>query len=115
MHSATLRHVLTPALSAAAGADSDAAAEAVDALARLEASAPGACLSFVAQVMTAAVAAPIAGGGELEQLRQLATKLGECVAIGMMLAALLRLATMCPSACVGPPLQTVWRLRLCSH
>jgi hypothetical protein len=86
----TLRHVLLPALqSATASANTTdkpaavaAAADAGDALARLEATAPGACMALVAQLMTAVVAAPVAGGGELEQLRTFAGRLAGVVHAG---------------------------------
>lgn len=85
----TLKHVIAPALAAAAapaeGAGPQAqaaAADAVDAFARLEAAAPGACLAFVAQVMTESVAAPIAGGGDLTQLRKFATRMAAAVQSG---------------------------------
>lgn len=86
LHSLTLRHVISPALAAVGGQNTDAAgaaADVVDALAVLESTTPGACVAFVGQLMTAAVSAPIAGGGELEQLRRLAGKLGEAVQRGM--------------------------------
>jgi hypothetical protein len=87
LHSPTLRHVISPALAAVGGQDANAAVAASDvvkALAVLESISPGACVSFVGQLMTAAVGAPIAGGGELEQLRRLAGKLGEAVQRGVL-------------------------------
>lgn len=85
MNSPTLRHVIAPALTAAGGQDTNAASavsDALDALAMLESVTPGACVSFVGQLMAAAVSAPIEGGGELQQLRGLAGKLGEAVQRG---------------------------------
>eukprot|EP00892_Ulva_mutabilis_P000417 jgi/Ulvmu1/10376/UM061_0059.1 len=82
---ATLKHVIGPALTAAgrpaegAMPAAQAVGDAVDAFARLEAASPGACLAFVAQVMSEAVAAPIAGGGELVQLRKFATRMAAAV------------------------------------
>ena len=96
MHSPTLRHVISPALAAVGGQDASAAgaaADVVDALAVLESTSPGACVAFVGQLMTAAVSAPIAGGGELEQLRRLAGKLGEAVQRGV--PSPFRLSLMC--------------------
>lgn len=86
---ATLKHVIGPALAAVAGPTDGsaqpaqaAAVDAVDALARLEAAAPGSCLALVAQVMTDAVAAPIAGGGDLVQLRTFAARMAAAVQAG---------------------------------
>lgn len=88
---ATLKHVIGPALVAAgrpgegAGpAAQSAVADAVDAFSRLESATPGSCLAFVAQVMSEAVAAPIAGAGELVQLRRFAMRMAAAVQAGAL-------------------------------
>lgn len=44
---------------------------------RLEAAKLGVCATFVAVIVTAAAAAPLAGGVDVQQLGQLAVSLGE--------------------------------------
>jgi hypothetical protein len=87
--STVLREVLLPSLRAASGhnanpAAAQAAADIAEALSRLEAADPGAGSAFVGNILTAAAAAPLAGGGEVQQLRQLADKLGTVTRAGVL-------------------------------
>jgi hypothetical protein len=83
-----LCEVLLPSLRTASGhSASPVAAQAIadvaDALSRLEGVEPGAGAAFVANILATAAAAPLAGGGEVQNLRQLADKLGTVTRAGV--------------------------------